>query len=495
MKKTVLIIGSSLAGIATALRLSKRGYQVTMIEKNGTPGGRLNRISRDGFIFDVGPTFFSMSYEFEELAKDCAIQLPFKYYPVNPLYQVSYGKGGRTYTIHRDICALAKEFSQEEPDFETQMQRYLAKTGKLFHDSLDIVVRQNFSSKLHYLQELSKINKRHLPLLFSSVQQVVNNHFSSDEVRNIISLPAYFLGNTPAKTNGVYSLLSYTEFLHDGYHNVEGGMYQIVQGLMQELKKSGVETIFDTEITGVERIGNKLTALTDQNGKRYVADQFVVNCDSLLFRSRVLQQKKYTEKNLQKYDWSMGMLTIYIGLECKLDHVALHNYYIGHNHQDQIGRQSPDRQIDKPYFYVNVPSLYNPNCAPEGCESLMFVVPVPNLLLKKEWQDQERIVNDVLREFSERIGLDIFPFIRVKEYYTPENWRDLYNLYSGAALGITHSMSQTGAFRPANIDDEYNNLYYTGASTVPGIGLPMAIISSRLTTERVIGEKITAQYD
>lgn len=495
MKQTVLIAGAGLAGMATALRLAKRGYDVTILEKNESPGGRLNRLEQDGFTFDTGPTFFSMSYEFEEFAKDCGIELPFRYHAVDPLYTVNFGVDDNNYTLHRNLNKLASEFREAEPGFEVKMKHFLRKTGQLFHDSMDIVVRQNFDSAYDYFSKLSKVNKIHLPFVFSTVRKEVDNCFESEEVRQIMSLSAYFLGNSPEKTNGVYSLLSYTEFIYDGYHNVEGGMYEIVRGLEHELQKTGVRILCNREITDYGSKEDKVTALKDKEGNTYRADHFIINSDALLFRSRILKRNKYNEKRLKKMDWSMGMMTIYVGLDCKLDQIALHNYYIGRKSDTHSMNNFGNSKIpESPYFYVNVPSRYNKTHAPEGCEALMFVVPVPNLLHKKEWNDAGYIAENILKEFSARIGMNILPHIRTKKIFTPESWQDRYNLYSGAALGLSHSMQQTGGLRPSNKDEKFVNLYYTGSSTVPGIGLPMAIISSRLTAERVIGQRIEPVY-
>lgn len=486
MNKNVLIVGAGIGGIATALRLAQRGYRVEILEKNEQAGGRVNRICKDGFTFDTGPSFFSMSYEFEEFARDCHIRLPFSYHAVDPLYTVNFRNDPHTYLLYRDIPRLAKQFESVEPDFAGKMERYLSKSQEIFDSTIDIVVRQNFDSLRDYFSKLMKVNPALLPVLFSNFWKHISHYFSSAEARQIVSLVSFFLGRTPFDTSAVYSLLSYTEFRHDGYFNVEGGMYQIIEGLVEELKKAGVKITYHTEITDAEFKEQELSALIDRQGKRHQADIVVVNADAAAFRGKVFKRKAFSERRLDKMEWTMGVMTLYIGIDCQLPQVHLHNYYLGNNFRNYAGKIFRRPRLEEtPYYYVNVISRLNPDCAPKGAEALFFVVPVPDLRFKPNWDDREEIADDILRDFSLRIGRDIRPHIVSRTVYTPIEWESRFNLYRGSGLGLAHNMLQVGAFRPRNYDEVFRNVFYTGASTVPGTGLPMAIIGSRLTVERI----------
>ena len=486
MNKRVLIAGAGIGGLATALRLAKKGYEVEIVEKNGQAGGRVNRICKDGFTFDTGPSFFTMSYEFEAFAHDCGIQLPFRYHAVDPLYTVNFRNHPRTYLLYRDTERLAAQFRDVEPDFADKMERYLEKSREIFDSTIDVVVRQNFDSLRDYFSKLMKVNPALLPVLFSSFWRHVSRYFSSDEARQIVSLVSFFLGRTPFDTSAVYSLLSYTEFRHDGYYNVEGGMYQIIEGLVKELHKAGVKITYHTEITGAVTEGRRLTALTDCNGQTHSADLFVINADAAAFRGQVFGRRAYRPRRLDRMSWTMGVMTLYIGIDCKLPQVHLHNYYLGNNFQEYASKvfRNPGT-LEKPYYYVNVISRHNPNCAPEGAEALFFVVPVPDLRFKPNWDDRDAIADSILSDFSSRIGQDILPHIISRTVYTPLDWESQFNLYRGSGLGLAHDMMQVGAFRPRNYDEVFPNVFYVGASTVPGTGLPMTIIGSRLTVERI----------
>lgn len=490
MSKKVLIVGTGLGGLSTGLRLASRGYEVAFVEKASQPGGRLNRLKKDGFTFDVGPSFFSMPYEFEELVKDCGIEMPFEFVELDPLYTVRFRGSDRKFSLYKDIDKMSAQFDGIEPDFKAKFTAYLKKCGELYNDTVGIVIKQNFDSIPDYLKSLMRVNPKHLPVLLKTFWQQTNSFFTSKEARQIVSLIAFFLGRTPFDTNAVYTLLSHIEFSHTGYYNVKGGMYTIVESLVDELKKLNVTFNYNTEIVDFTSENNKLTALTDQNGKTWQSDIFVINADAAFFRGSIFKRKEFSDNKLKKMSWTMGYLTFYVGVKAQLPQVEHHNYFLGDNYEDYARdvMKNPGT-LEKPYYYVNVLSKHNADCAPEGCEALFFVCPVPNLLFKSDWSDKNDIIDSIIADFSERIHQDISKDIVFRMAYTPEDWQDQFNLYKGGGLGLSHSMMQIGAFRPKNYDEKFKNVFYVGASTIPGAGLPMAVISSKLSAERVLEMK------
>lgn len=486
MKKGVLIVGAGLGGLATALRLAKKGYQVQILEKNSQAGGRLNQLKKDGFTFDTGPSFFSMSYEFTDFARECNITLPFSYFSLDPLYTVNFRGNPKTYYLHKDIHKLAAQFSEVEPDFEQKITRYLEKGKHLFHDTVDVAIKKNFDSLFDYAVKLLSVNPVHMPVLFRNFWQQVSKYVKSEDAVQILSLVAFFLGRTPFDTSAVYTLLSYTEFMHDGYFNVEGGMYKIVEGLLKELEKENVTITYNTEIKDFIAENGQLTALVDQHNRKWTSDVLVINSDAAVFRGSVFKRKAYSQEKLDKKSWTMGSLTIYLGIKCKLPMVDHHNYYLGDNFREYADKvfKSPD-SLQKPYYYVNVLSKHNPECAPDNAESLFVVCPVPDLRRKPDWSDRDIIVDSIIEDFSGRIGKDIRPEIVSRTVYTPEDWQNQFNLHRGSGLGLSHDMLQIGGFRPKNFDEEFKNVFYVGASTIPGTGLPMVLISSKLVCERI----------
>ena len=484
--KKVVIIGSGLGGLSTALRLSNKGYDVTVLEKHSTPGGRLNIIEQDGFRFDMGPSFMSMTYELDELFNSVGMKVPIELEELDPLYQVFFEGQKKSRLIYKDLQKLAEEFKDIEPNLEENAKKYLERAGQFFHDTVDKVVKTNFSNKLDYVLKLSRVPLKHLPYLQRNMWDEVEKHFTSEEVKVIFSLVAFFLGSTPFQTPAIYSLLNYTEMKHNGYWKVKGGMYRLVEELVKILNEKGVKIIYNAEVVKVGNNNGKLYELIDQNGKKWTADIFISNSDAASFRGKILNREKFSDEKLDQMHWTLAPFTIYLGVNGKIGKLGHHNYFLGSNfrgYADTIFISSISPQ--KPYYYVNALSKSEASCAPEGCENLFILCPVPDLRYKKSWEDKEELAKNIIDDLSKRVGFDIQNNIITKKILAPDDWANMLNLYKGSGLGLAHDINQVGAFRPKNKDEKLSNLYYVGASTTPGTGLPMVIISSKLVTERI----------
>lgn len=487
MQRKALIIGTGLGGLTTALRLASRGWQVQMVEKYHRPGGRLNLLEKDGFKFDMAPTFFSMSYEFQELVDSCNIPMPFEFVELDPLYSVHFEGDKRSYLIYKDLKRLAIEFQELEPDFEQKIRKFLEAAGQLFHDTENIVIRSNFNSLAAYLLKLTTVPIKHAPKMFYSMWKEMERNFDSFEVRVIFSLVGFFLGATPFDTPAVYTLLNYTELKHDGYYNVKGGMYKIVEGILPELEKRGVKIEYKTEITGFHSENGKISSFTDSNGKNWKADLYVVNADAAAFRGSIMKRPAFSTEKLDHKKWTLAPLTIYLGLDAKVPNMYHHNYFLRRNFREYAGKIFRNEiKLDKPYYYVNIQSMHNPDYAPEGKESIFILCPVPDLRYKPDWSDDQEIADAIITDLSERTGFDFGAHTETRVVLNPTHWEKVFGLYRGSGLGLAHDLNQVGGFRPKNKDEKFTNLYYVGASTVPGTGLPMTVISSRLVTERIL---------
>jgi len=429
-----------------------------------------------------------MTYEFEEFRKDVGLEkLPFTFRDLDVLYAVNFRGSDKKYMIYRDLDRLAEEFEEVEPNFREKMDRFLTSAGKFFHDTEYLVLKRNYDSLFQYLMTLLRVPVKYSPKLLRSVWSEMERHFESREVKEIFSLVAFFLGATPFDTPAIYTILSYTELVHDGYHNVVGGMYKIVDGLKKELQNAGVEMHFNTEIVDYKQANGEITAMVDQHGNDWEADLFVVNADAAWFRHKIFKRKKFNEPKMDKLKWTLAPFTMYLGLDTKLPgNVPLHNYFLGDNFKEYSSKIFKNAiKLEKPYYYVNVVSKSDPESAPEGCESVFVLCPVPDMRFKPDWSDREEVANGIIDDISKRIGVDISKHIVSKTVMTPVEWRDSFNLYKGSGLGLGHDLDQIGGFRPKNFDEEFGNVFYVGASTVPGTGLPMAVISSKLVTERI----------
>jgi len=490
MGKTAVIVGSGLGGLSTALRLTQNNFKVTIVEKYHQAGGRLNQLKLDGFTFDVGPSFMSMTYELDELFNYINEKNPLQLEPLDPLYNVFFEGRKKPFRLWKDLNRLQEEFSGIEDNVPEKVEKFLNKAGEFFHDTIDKVVKRNFDNKIDYIFQLSKVPKKHVPYLFKSVWSEVSKIFESNELRVIFSLVAFFLGSTPFRTPAIYTLLNYTEMRHNGYWKISGGMYRLVEVIVDILKRRGVNFVFNSEIVNYTSSNDKIVNLVDENGQRYEADIFVVNSDAAFFRGQVLKRKEFSEKKLDRMDWTMAPFTVYLGVKGKIKNLAHHNYFLGNNfkgYASKIFTSSISPQ--KPYYYVNVLSKSEPQSAPPDCENIFILCPVPDLRFKPDWSDSEELADNIITDLSNRIEYDLKPNIIVKKILNPVDWQNAFNLYKGSGLGLAHGINQVGAFRPKNKDEEFKNLYYVGASTTPGTGLPMVIISSKLVTERILNDR------
>ncbi len=492
MARKALIVGTGLGALATALRLSYQGWQVEMLEKHHSAGGRLNTLKKDGFTFDVGPSFFSMSYEFRELFESINEPIPFELNKLDPLYTVNIEGREKVYQIYTDLKKLAEEFKDVEKDFESKAKKYLLAAKAIFHDTEYRIVKRNFEGLLPFFLSMAKVPIKHLPKMFRSFWKELERHFESEDVKIIFSLVAFFLGATPFNTPSVYSLLNYTELQHDGYWNVKGGMYKIVEGILPLLEKKGVKIHYGVEIVSYEEQESQLNGLIDDSGKKWQGDIYVINSDAAAFRGKIFERTSYSEEKLDKMEWTLAPFTIYLGVNGKIPGIAHHNYFLGSqfkDYADTIFRTSV--APEKPYYYVNVASKSNLDCAPPDCENLFILCPVPDLRFKPNWDDAESLVSGIIDDLGKRVGYDIKNNIVSKTVYTPVDWKNMFNLYKGSGLGLAHGINQIGAFRPNNKDEKYPNVYYVGASTHPGTGLPIVVIGSKLVTERIHHEHPT----
>lgn len=415
--------------------------------------------------------------------------MPFEIEELNPVYSVNFAHRKKPFYIYKDIEKLAKEFDGLETDFANKLSAYIGSAKKMFHDTENIVIRRNFKSKLDYLLQLTRVPLKHSPKMFRSMWDELDKTFTSQEAKVIFSLVAFFLGDTPFKTPAVYSLLNYTELEHDGYWNVKGGMYKITETIVEILKKRNVRFHYNTEITDIEFSGNRIQSFKDNNNKSWSADLYICNSDAASFRGKILKREKYTAKKLDEMKWTLAPFTIYLGVKGKTESLIHHNYFLGSNFKDYADNIfTASTSPEKPYYYVNVSSKSNPDSAPEGCENLFILCPVPDLRHKSDWSDSEALADTIISDLSSRINIDLKAKTLTRIILNPIDWEEKFNLYRGSGLGLAHGLSQVGGFRPSNKDEIFKNLYYVGASTTPGTGLPMVVISSKLVTERILEE-------
>lgn len=490
-KPTALVIGAGIGGIATAARLAKNGYDVTVLEKEATPGGRANQIVRDGHRFDIGPTLFLMPEIWEEtfaaLDEKMSDHLDLK--RIDPTYKVHFDDGLQL-ELTSDIGKMQTQLEKVEKTAFTGFLNYIAEGGKHYKMSVEKFVGRNFYNIFEYF------SLGNLPLLFQlkALQKHYNNtgnYFKDERLKAAFTFQNMYLGLSPYDAPATYSLLQYTE-LAEGVWYPLGGMYAGIQALVNVAEKLGVKFVYNTPVKKILTNGTKVLGVQLEDGRPLTADIFVGNAD-LPYIYKELLPNKAEAKKLEDKLYTCSTIMFYWGVDKEYKQIAHHNVFLGGDYKasfDQIFNEHTLPEV--PSFYVHAPARTDAAAAPEGQDTLYVLVPVGHLDARSE-QDWDALVNrareTVFNRLAKEMGADdLREHIKFEIVYQPKTWQERFNLEKGAAFGLSHNFWQVGYLRPQNRHKQYQNLYFAGASTHPGTGLPIVLLSARLTTERILKE-------
>ena len=490
-KPTALVIGAGIGGIATAARLARNGYDVTVLEKNENSGGRCNQIVRDGHRFDIGPTLFLMPEVWEEtfasLGERMSDHLDLR--RIDPTYKVHFDDGLQL-QLTSNIGDMQAQLEKVEPTAFTGFLSYIAEGAKHYKLSLEKFVGRNFYNIFEYF------SLANLPLIFQlkALQKHYTNtsrFFKDERLKAAFTFQNMYLGLSPYDAPATYSLLQYTE-LAEGVWYPMGGMYAGIQALTRVAEKLGVEFIYNAPVKKLKVEGSKVIGAELQDGREFSADLFVGNADLPYIYDQLLPDPAEAKKLDEKL-YTCSTIMFYWGVDKQYPQVAHHNVFLGGDYKasfDQIFQEH--RLPDEPSFYIHAPARTDAAAAPEGQDTFYVLVPVGHLEARTQ-QDWDAMVNKaretVFTRIAKEMGItDLREHIKFEITYTPKTWQERFNLVKGAAFGLSHNFWQVGFLRPQNRHAKYKNLYFAGASTHPGTGLPIVLLSARLTTERILKE-------
>jgi phytoene desaturase len=493
-KPTAIVIGAGIGGIATAARLAKNGYDVTVLEKEATPGGRANQIVRDGHRFDIGPTLFLMPEVWEEtfatLGEKMSDHLDLR--RIDPTYKVHFDDGLQL-ELTSDIGKMQEQLEAVEKTAFTGFLNYIAEGSKHYKISLEKFVGRNFYNIFEYL------SLKNLPLIVQL--KALKKHFANtgrffkdERLKAAFTFQNMYLGLSPYDAPATYSLLQYTE-LAEGVWYPMGGMYAGIQALVKVAEKLGVKFIYNAPVKRLETNGTKIFGAVLEDGKPMTADIFVGNADLPYIYKELLPDAKEAKK-LEEKLYTCSTLMFYWGVDREYSQIAHHNVFLGGDYKASFDQIFEDHTLpDVPSFYVHAPARTDKAAAPDGQDTLYVLMPVGHLDARSE-QDWDALVDrareTVFKRLATEMGVhDLKEHIKFEIVYQPKTWKDRFNLVNGSAFGLSHNFWQVGYLRPQNRHKTYRNLYFAGASTHPGTGLPIVLLSARLTTERILKEKGT----
>lgn len=491
--KEVVVIGAGVAGIATAARLAKAGYRVTVLEKTDRPGGRASLIQRDGFTFDTGPSLFLMPPTFEATYADLGERMTdhLDLIRVDPTYRIHFHDGS-TIDLTGDLCRMREQLEALEPGSTAALLKFLAQGHRRYYTSLERFVGRNFRSLGEYL------SLRNLPLLFtlkplSKHYGETARYFDDPRLRAAFSFQNMYLGLSPFDAPATYTLLQFTE-LAEGVWYPRQGMYSIVQSLTSIAEGFGARFIYDTPVQRIDTDGAKATGVTLDSGETVRADVVVANADLPYVYGTLLPQERGGPR-LDRLKYTSATLMFYWGLRGERTPSLLHhNVFLSEDrYQDSFDRIFSDHTLpNSPSFYIHAPVRSVPTMAPEGCDALMVLVPTGHMVegRKEDWPALQDKAREWVFHRLDEIGVPaVSSRLLFEETFVPPDYQRIWNLSKGAAFGLSHNVMQVGYLRPRNRHGRYGNLYFAGASTHPGTGVPIVLLSARLATERIVSEQ------
>ena len=488
--KSVIIIGAGIGGISAAIHLAHHGLQVTVLEKNSRPGGRCDRISHGGHHFDTGPTLLVMpllyQHEFAQMGSRLDEVLDLQ--RVDPTYHLVFDDGSQL-ALTSDMKALQEQIEAIEPGGFQGLLRYLEEGHRHYHTGIDRLVMRDFRKGSEFF------NLANIPLLFQ-LKPLVNhyNHmsvyFDDPRLKSAFTFQDVYMGLSPFEAPATFSMMPYTELAH-GVWYPKGGMYSIVEALMSLAQTAGVDFAFNTTVERIDLNGKRARGVELDGGQYLSADAILANADLPYVYENLLPPDGRAQKITSKR-FSCSVISFFWGVDKSYEKLGAHTLFLADDYRQNFESIIDDLGLPaNPSLYVHAPSRLDPEMAPPGEDTLIAIVPVGHLSENgdQDWgaiRDQAR--QHVFRRLASVGITDLEEHIKFETNFTPLSWRKRYNLMKGSTHGLCHNLTQLGYFRPSNRHPSYPNLYFTGASTHPGTGLPTAMVSGRLSAQRLMDE-------
>lgn len=485
--KSVIVIGAGIGGITAATHLAKRGLQVTVMEKNARPGGRCDRISRDGHHFDTGPTLLVMPllYEAEFAALDASFREMLPLLRVDPTYHLVFDDGSQL-ALTSDLQNLQAQLESIEPGSFDGLLRYLDEGCRHYQLGMEKLVRRDFRRASDFFR------LHNLPLLFQ-LKPLVNhyanmgNYFDEPRLKAAFTFQDVYMGLSPFEAPATFSMMPYTELAH-GVWYPQGGMYRVVEALAAMARQAGVEFVFNTPIERIA-VQDKRARGVIAGGKAIAADVVLANADLPYVFQNLLPPDGHADK-FDHMRYSCSVISFLWGLDKPYPMLPPHTLFLADDYRENFDSIIRDLGLPvNPCLYVHAPARLDSAMAPQGQDTVTAIVPVGHMSANgdQDWaamRDQAR--QHVFRRLRTLGISDLGQHIKFEINLTPLSWRKRYNLARGSTHGLCHNLTQLGYFRPDYRHPTYENLYFTGASTRPGTGMPTAMVSGRQCATRII---------
>ncbi len=483
MNTKIVIIGSGFSSLAASCYLAKEGYKITVIEKNSTIGGRARQMKKDGFTFDMGPSWYWMPDVFDKFFSDFNKKTT-DYYTLkklSPAYRVYFGEADK-FDVADDLDKIIADFELVEKGSSIHLRQFIKEAKKNYEIAIkDLVYRPGES----ILELVTPKTITKLDQFVSNVKRDVRKKIKNIKLQQILEFPVLFLGAKPSNTPSFYNFMNYADF-GLGTWQPTNGFFDVINAMKSIAKENGVDFITDASIDKIHIEGNKIQGVTYNN--QYTACDIVVSGADYAHTEQLLDEKyrQYSEDYWNKKIFAPSSLLFYVGFNKKLKNVLHHNLFFDtdfEKHAEDI--YDNPKWPNEPLFYANFTSITNEHTAPNGCENGFFLVPIaPDL--EDTLEMREKYFNIIMDRFEKITNQEVRSSIILKESFCVNDFKEEYNSYKGNAYGMANTLLQTAFLRPKLRSKKVKGLYFTGQLTVPGPGVPPALISGKLVSELVI---------
>ena len=486
--KKVIVIGSGFSGLSAATALASRGYQVTVLEKNFTPGGRARKFDVDGFTFEMGPSWYWMPDVFEDYFNRFGFTANNFYVlkRLDPSYRIFY-PDNELLDVPAGLEAIYDMFEAEEPGSSKKLKKFLEEAKYKYEVGMREFVHKPSLSVLEFMD--IRIAKSMIRLqMFSSLASEVRRLFRNPKLISLLEFPVLFLGATPQKTPAMYSLMNYADMALGTWYPM-GGMYRIVEALVAVAEAQGVEILTGNEVQHISVERGKVTGVQTESGF-YQADLVVGSADYNHVEQKLLQKeyRQYSPQYWESRVMAPSSLLFYLGVNKRLRNLKHHNLFFDRD----FGKHSIEIYEDPawpsdPLFYVCAPSVTDPTVAPAGHENLFVLIPVAPGLEDNEAL-RERYYHIVMERLETLTGQSVRDHVVYKRSYAHRDFAGDYHAFKGNAYGLANTLRQTAFLKPKMKSPKVKGLYYTGQLTTPGPGVPPSLISGQVVADLISKE-------
>ncbi|MFO7800384.1 phytoene desaturase [Rhodohalobacter sp.] len=489
MKKDIIVIGSGFGGLATASRLLSKGHNVQVFEKRDKPGGRAYVYEINGFKFDGGPTVITAPFMFDDIYAAAGKKREdyFELVPCDPFYRI-FDHHGEPFDYNNDHEFILSEIDKRNPSDKKGYEEFIKTTKPIFEKGFVELADKpflKFTDMLKVAPDLIKLQSH------KSVYKYVSQFIEDDFLRRAFSFHPLLVGGNPFETTSIYSMIHYLE-REWGVHYAMGGTGSIVNGLVKLIKEQGGEVHLESEIDEILVENGKAKGIRLKDGQIHNADIVVSNADVAFTYKNLIDKKhrkKYTDRKIERTKYSMSLFVIYFGTKKRYNGTNLehHNIILSERYKGLLEDIFSKKKLSDDFsLYLHMPTKTDPSMAPEGHEAFYVLSPVPHLDGDVDWNEMAPKYRDAIMQFLEDNYLpDLQENVVAEHYIDPLHFQNDLNSFKGSAFSVEPILTQSAWFRPHNRSEDVEDLYFVGAGTHPGAGLPGVLSSAKIAEDLI----------